>query len=378
MSKPFGTWSIGTSFQASSASSCVSEPIAELDGLVFAHDGATVLDQFDLTVNRGEVVALLGPSGAGKTSILRLIAGLEHPARGQIKLRDVTVSGHGKPLPPEQRRLAMVQQEFALFPHLDVAANVAFGLHQQTPKERSGRVTRWLRQVGLSDKSTRFPHQLSGGEQQRVAIARALATAPDLLLLDEPFSGLDAQLRDQLTTELRDWLKQANVAAVLVTHDQSEAFRLADRVGVLRHGVLQQIGTASDLLRSPANRFVADFLGQGSWLPLAKKDGAWSCSLLASAVINDDASAMELLLRHHDLQRDAQGIAATVTQARPIGNYLQCLVTLPDDVEVTVRLPSYERIRPGETIRVSRDPNAPIIAFPRPQLSDLPADQRSA
>ncbi len=223
------------------------------------------VDDLTLTVERGELLTLLGPSGCGKTTTLRMIAGFERPTAGSIRVagRDVTR------LAPQKRGIGMVFQNYALFPHLDVAENVAFGLRTRGTAKRDAaeRVEAVLRRVELAGYGSRRVQELSGGQQQRVALARALAPEPPLLLLDEPLSNLDAALREKTRTELRSLLKRLGITAVFVTHDQDEAFALADRIALLDAGRLQQVGTAEALYTRPANAFVASFLGRANFLP---------------------------------------------------------------------------------------------------------------
>ncbi len=211
----------------------------------------------------GEIGVLIGPSGCGKTTLLRAVAGLERAQRGTISLGTEVVSSAAVNVPAESRRIGMVFQDFALFPHLDVARNVAFGLAHLRAGERQKRVAEVLALVGLDQSGARFPHELSGGQQQRVALARALAPAPRLLLLDEPFSNLDVDLRERLALEVRAILKAAGATALFVTHDQLEAFAIGDRIGVMHEGELHQWDDAYALYHRPATRFVADFIGHG-------------------------------------------------------------------------------------------------------------------
>ena len=217
-----------------------------------------------LAVPAGHFAALLGPSGCGKTTVLRMLAGLETPDHGTIELDGRTVSGPGTWVPPEARRIGMVFQEYALFPHLDVRQNIAFGLRRHPDPAR--RVDEVLRLVDLEAVADRWPHALSGGQQQRVALARALAPGPDVILLDEPFSNLDAALRQRVRAEIRAILRQAGVTAVFVTHDQEEALSLADRVAVMIEGRIMQEGPPEELYCFPANRTVATFLGETNFL----------------------------------------------------------------------------------------------------------------
>ena len=211
----------------------------------------------------GDIGVLIGPSGCGKTTLLRAVAGLEHASAGEIKLAKSIVSSVDTFVPAESRRIGMVFQDYALFPHLDVAHNVAFGIHHLPKAERMARVAEVLELVDLPDTAKRYPHELSGGQQQRVALARALAPKPQLLLLDEPFSNLDVDLRERLAHELRAILKKANATALFVTHDQLEAFAIGDVIGVMHEGKLHQWADAYTLYHRPATRFVADFIGHG-------------------------------------------------------------------------------------------------------------------
>ncbi|WP_066704097.1 ABC transporter ATP-binding protein [Curvibacter delicatus] len=220
-----------------------------------------------LGLHAGEIGVLIGPSGCGKTTLLRAVAGLEPVTGGDIRLSGQVVSSPSSQLPPEARRIGMVFQDYALFPHLDVGRNVAFGIHQLPATERAARVKEVLTLVGLEGSESRFPHELSGGQQQRVALARALAPRPQLLLLDEPFSNLDVDLRERLAHEVRSILKAAQATALFVTHDQLEAFAIGDTIGVMHEGQLHQWDDAYTLYHRPATRFVADFIGHGVFAP---------------------------------------------------------------------------------------------------------------
>ncbi|AON55570.1 ABC transporter ATP-binding protein [Herbaspirillum seropedicae] len=224
---------------------------------------APAVDAVSLRLAPGELGALIGPSGSGKTSLLRAVAGLEPAQAGLIRLDGQLLEGGGLRVPAEQRRIGMVFQDFALFPHLNVADNIAFGLRGRDKRERSAIVAGMLALVGLPEAGAKFPHQLSGGQQQRIALARALAPQPRLLLLDEPFSSLDVELRERLAHDVRDILKRTHTTALMVTHDQMEAFAVADVVGVMRQGQLEQWDTPYALYHRPATRFAADFIGHG-------------------------------------------------------------------------------------------------------------------
>ena len=243
------------------------EPMLEITGLSHAYGNLPVVRGLSFRLSRGTIACLLGPSGCGKTTVLRCIAGFEQFGAGEIRLGGRLVSSTTVQVPPEQRRIGMVFQDYALFPHLNVARNVAFGLRELARDEQQQRVAECLAAVGLAGQGGKYPHELSGGQQQRVAIARAIATRPDLLLLDEPFSNLDVDLRERLSLELREIIKRFGITAVLVTHDQQEAFAIGDEVGIMHEGTIQQWDSAYNLYHRPANRFVADFIGQGVFLP---------------------------------------------------------------------------------------------------------------
>ena len=230
----------------------------------------------DLAVERGEICSLLGPSGCGKTTMLRLIAGFERPDGGTVTVGDREVAGNGAFVAPEKRRIGMVFQDYALFPHLDVRANVAYALGREP---EAARVEEVLELVGLEGKGERHPHELSGGEQQRVALARALAPTPEVILLDEPFSNLDATLRVRVRQEMREILLAAHATALFVTHDQEEALSLADRVAVMRAGRIEQAGTPEEVYGRPRSRWVADFLGDAEVLPGRAGEGRVECEL---------------------------------------------------------------------------------------------------
>ncbi len=248
------------------------KPFLNIENIrVSYQDDSAAVSDFSLQLNKGELACLVGPSGCGKTTVLRAISGFQALEKGQIDLEQQTLCSASYSLSPEKRMVGMVFQEHALFPHLTVSENVGFGLKQLSASKRKERVDDLLSLVGLSNFSKQYPHELSGGQSQRVALARALAPRPKLLLLDEPFSSLDRHLRESLGLEVRDLLKQLDMTAVLVSHDQNEAFALADRVGVMNQGSLEQWATPLAMCKQPKSAFVAEFIGLGKVLPAQRQ-----------------------------------------------------------------------------------------------------------
>ncbi len=260
----------------------------------FSAEGPAVISQLSFSVQDGEIFALLGPSGCGKTTSLRLMAGFERVDEGEIHLGDRLLSSTQAHVPPEQRGMGLVFQDYALFPHLSVLDNVRFGLRGLSRKEQHERAARALRLVGLQGFEGRAPQALSGGQQQRVAIARSLAPSPRLILLDEPFSNLDALLRQNTRSEIRQVLKQEGITTVLVTHDQEEALSFADRVAVMRHGQIEQVGTPEEVYYQPRTLFVAQFLGRTNLL-FSHASGLVADTPLGQLSINREASGPVLL-----------------------------------------------------------------------------------
>jgi iron(III) transport system ATP-binding protein len=266
---------------------------------------APVVQDISFTLHQGELLSLLGPSGCGKTTLLRLIAGFEHPHSGTIEIAGKGVAGQGRWQPPEQRDIGMVFQDYALFPHLSVAENIAFGLKKSQRQRKSlgtvqirQRVAELLDLVNLVGLEKRYPHQLSGGQQQRVALARSLAPRPSLILLDEPLSNLDVQVRLKLRQDIRTILKQTDTAAIFVTHDQEEALSISDRVAVLHRGRIEQIGTPEELYQSPATPFVAEFVAQANLLPATRDHRTWKTELFEFPSLSESQSQAAMLMLH--------------------------------------------------------------------------------
>jgi iron(III) transport system ATP-binding protein len=270
------------------------------------------VDGVSFTLTEGRFLALLGPSGCGKTTTLRLLAGFEPPDSGEIDISGRQVNGPGLHLPPEQRQVGMVFQEYALFPHLNVADNVAYGIPKGV--DRLKRVRQVLELVGLAGVEKRMPYELSGGQQQRVALARSLAPQPALILLDEPFSNLDAGLRSQVRAEVRQILREAQATVIFVTHDQEEAFSLADEVAVMMAGRLVQVAPPHQLYRRPVNRQVAEFVGDANFLPGQATNGTVTCELGQFPSGGLHSGAVEVMLRPEAVQlvADEAGVAEVI------------------------------------------------------------------
>ncbi len=330
----------------------------QVDGLDAGYDDLQVLNRVSFSLKPGEIGCMLGPSGCGKTTVLRSIAGFETAWHGRILIDEVEVSTPGFSLPPERRNIGMVFQDFALFPHLKVEENVRFGLHRLERREQQGRVQEMLAIVGMLAYAQAYPHQLSGGQQQRVALARALAPRPSILLLDEPFSNMDVDLREQLAREVRNILKQENNTAVLVTHDQNEAFAMADQICVMNEGSIMQQGSGYDLYHRPANRFVADFIGQGVIIPATVESPTavkTELGLIRSEDVIDavPGSLVDVLIRPDDIVHDDDSpeSAIVVEKAFRGADFLYFL-RMDNGLEVLCFAPSHHDHKINERIGI--------------------------
>jgi iron(III) transport system ATP-binding protein len=292
----------------------MSAPVLELCAVRKAFGGLVAVDDVDLSVSEHELVAIVGPSGSGKSTLLRLVAGLAHVDSGEVRIGGAVVDDGVRRVHPEDRRTGLVFQEHALFPHLTVAGNITFGLRELGRAERGQRCDDWLEIVGLAGHGGRYPHELSGGERQRVALARALAPRPQLMLLDEPFASLDPNLRRRLRREIVDVLRRARTPALFVTHDQTDALTIGDRVAVMRRGRIEQVGAPDDVFHRPVNRFVARFIGEATLLPV---DLEGHCTELGPVPADQTVHAgAELVVRPDDvaisIDPSAAGVKATV------------------------------------------------------------------
>jgi 2-aminoethylphosphonate transport system ATP-binding protein len=351
---------------APAANTSVGDGIS-LEEVTVAYKGAVVVQSLSLDVLRGEIMALIGPSGSGKTTALRAVAGFVRPVKGRVLIGNTDVTD----LPPYARGIGMVVQNYALFPHMKVAENVAFGLRARKASREfiESQISECLRMVGMSTFRDRYPRELSGGQQQRIAIARALAIQPRVLLLDEPLSALDAQIRRSMVEELAKLHRDLPTVTVLyVTHDQSEALTLADRIAIMRDGRLSAFGPSQSLYRRPPNRFAAEFLGRANLLPVRLLGGqpgnlvcvcfagAW-LTAPANAALSENSNAL-LCVRPHDLRLGPQGagenqLSGTVQVVHWYGEHhaitLDCAGTLLRLVSTPLRTPP----EPGEVLQLA-------------------------
>jgi len=346
------------------------DTLLELSNIECRYEQRSAVQGLSMHVNEGDIICLLGPSGCGKTTVLRAIAGFEPLFDGEINLAGKKLSSAGFTLPPNQRKLGMVFQDYALFPHMTVCQNVCFGLRDISKVSMKAIGEDMLQVVGLAGYGGRYPHELSGGQQQRVALARALAPNPDLILLDEPFSNLDIELRERLSLDVRDILKGQGITGILVTHDQSEAFAIGDQIGVMNEGRILQWDTPYNLYHEPSNRFVADFIGQGVFL---------KGTLVAPDTVNTEigeikgnraydweiGTAVDLLLRPDDfVPDDAKTLIGQVINKAFKGAEILYTLQLSTGSRVMSMFPSHHDYAVGEQvgIRIAADH---MVAFPQ-------------
>ena len=355
-----------------------SAALLEVERLHHSYGPHVVVADLSFSLQPGAIGCLLGPSGCGKTTVLRCIAGFEPVRAGSIRLAGIPVSQPGMTVPPEQRRIGMVFQDYALFPHLSVAENIAFGLRRLPRAARQTRTRELAEMVGLSAVLKKFPHEISGGQQQRVALARALAPQPDLLLLDEPFSNLDVDLRERLSLEVRGIIKASGATAILVTHDQQEAFAMADEVGIMHEGHIQQWDSAYNLYHRPINRFVADFVGQGVFLPARILNGRrveFELGVLEGEIHQpidgERRGPVEILLRPDDIVHDdASALQAEVVHKAFRGAEILYTLKLASGRRVLALVPSHHNHALGESIGIRLNVDH-LVAFPSQRTEEL-------
>lgn len=328
---------------------------------VFDHDAPAVED-ISLRLRTGELLTLLGPSGGGKTTTLRLLAGFERPTRGRIRIGDRIVADHGHFTPPEKRKIGMVFQDYALFPHVNVAENIAFGLSRHRA-DKDKQVERMLALVGMDGLANRMPYELSGGQQQRVALARALAPNPDILLLDEPFSNLDTGLRAQVRNDVRDILLETETTAVFVTHDQQEALSLSDEIAVIFDGRLVQVATPHLIYNRPINSQVANFIGEANFLPGVAKGLTAASSLGTVQLFHPKSGPVQLMIRPEALYVGHEDIGkrASISWREFYGHYQRLGLELDDGSELIARTGVDRYFRRGDNVWVSLQ--MPALAF---------------
>jgi iron(III) transport system ATP-binding protein len=332
-----------------------------LTGVSHDYGRRRAVDHVSFTVAPGEILGLLGPSGCGKSTTLRLVAGLEDLQAGEVQIGGEVMAGRGITIPTERRHVGMVFQDHALFPHLSVAQNIAFGLGHLPAAERAARVERWGGRLGLGHLLDTYPHRLSGGEQQRVALARAMAPEPRVMLLDEPFSSLDSRLRDQIRDETVEVLKAAGTATLLVTHDPEEAMRMGDRIAIMQAGRIEQIDTPARVYAAPATPFVARFLSETNELPVRVGAGAVETPfgrLPVPAQLAEGAAAL-LMFRPEALQERAPGqggAAVTVERAMALGAYRRLEVGIAGQ-RFAARLPAGALPASGTVLHFGLNPD---------------------
>ncbi|MFC4247988.1 ABC transporter ATP-binding protein [Natribaculum luteum] len=331
-----------------------------LESITKRYGSETAVDGLDLTIRDGEILGIVGPSGCGKTTTLRTIAGFETPTAGDVRFDDQVVTH----VPPEQRNVGLVFQSYALFDTMSVRENVAFGLKMRDvpADQRRARADELLEMLGIADLADRRPATLSGGQQQRVGLARALAIEPHVLLLDEPMTGLDAALKERLRIEIADLLADLGVTALYVTHDQTEAMAMCDRIAVLNGGRLEQVGTPSAVYERPENAFVADFIGTSNVLEGTVRDGRLDLGVVELPGSFDATGSVQVVVRPESLELGGP-LEATVEQATYLGDRTELVVALPDERTVTLRVDGNVEYSRGDSVSISIDP-ASVCVLP--------------
>ncbi len=346
----------------------------EVENIYVSYGRTPVVYDVSFSLEDGKIGCLLGPSGCGKTTVLRAVAGFERPTSGRVLINRQVVSNGKRHLPPEQRQIGMVFQDFALFPNMTVADNIRFGLKSWPHRQQQARISELLAMIGMPTLGRVYPHQLSGGQQQRVALARAMAPKPSILLLDEPFSSMDIELREQLAREVRHILKQENITAILVTHDQNEAFAMADDICVMNEGRIQQHDSAYNLYHKPANRFVADFIGEGVILPGMVVGGNMVNTELGNiqGMVPDGCKPgcqVDVLIRPDDIVHDDEASETAVVVERAFrGSDFLYTLRMPSGIEVLSLVPSHHDHAINEAIGIRLEFDH-LVIFPHQQSS---------
>jgi len=335
--------------------------LLEVNRIRCKYDNLVVIKNLSFTLATGSIGCLLGPSGCGKSTILRAIAGFEPLHEGSISLNGKEISSTRHILAPEKRHIGMVFQDYALFPHLNIADNIGFGLTHEKRNGAKNKISKLIELVDLVGYEKQFPHELSGGQQQRVALARALAPEPSLILLDEPFSNLDAELRTRLSLDIRNILKELDISAILVTHDQKEAFAMCDHIGVIDRGNIQQWGSPYELYHEPTNRFVARFIGRGSFISGTTITPDTFSSELGLIQGNraynwPEDSAVDILIRPDDIVYDPSSVlSGTVTGKTFAGTSTQYQIKLPSGINIEAMFPSHQDLNVGMKVNFAVD-----------------------
>lgn len=351
----------------------MNEPVnirVEAKNIDVCYGNKQIINQLSFSLVDGKIGCLLGPSGCGKTTVLRTIAGFEKPTSGQVSINQQVVSDKKNASPPEKRNIGMVFQDFALFPNMSVEKNIAFGLKGWSTHQQKQRVIELLAMIGMPTLARAYPHQLSGGQQQRVALARAMAPRPSILLLDEPFSSMDVELREQLAREVRHILKQENITAILVTHDQHEAFAMADEICVMHEGKIQQHDSAYNLYHKPQNRFVADFIGEGVIVPGMVVGGKTVNTELGNiqGMVPDGCKPgcpVDVLIRPDDIIHDDNSRESAIVVERAFrGSDFLYTLRMPSGIEVLSLVPSHHDHKINESIGIKLQFDH-LVIFPR-------------
>jgi iron(III) transport system ATP-binding protein len=336
-------------------------PIIQLHHVSKRYDSLVAVDDVSLSVEQGKLLALLGPSGCGKTTTLRLLAGLEMPDEGEVWLNGRRVAGDGVWVAPEDRHIGMVFQDYALFPHLNITQNITFALNALPQRERGKRADEMLALVGLAGAGERYPHQLSGGQQQRVALARALAPRPSVILLDEPFSNLDAALRKEMREEMGRILREAGATAVFVTHDQEEALSIADRVAVMQTGRVLQLDTPQRVYLLPASREVAAFVGEANFVPGMAQGETVLSALGALPLAQPARGEVDVVVRPEALLLEPDAAGRGEVESVYFYGHDQVAVVRLDDLRLSARMWPRPDITAGA--RVALRVRGEVVAF---------------